>query len=439
MTRLFPALLAATLTMPVAMICPAQPVGFTAPERVTASEALYRLSRTADQLMAVDSEGVLHFTYWSGGLATTPGTPSFVFYRSWRPNAGWSPQVAIDDSTFGANHVGGRHPCLAVTDSDDVWVVWHDHRHSIPGGNWINNTEIYADRKPKGGTFSSTDIRLTTTSAAHAGDNGYAPRIAAAPDGALNVVWYDYTADRFLSDLYLKTSDITGQFDPGEPIASLALTHGPVRGGSPSFTVPALAIDGMGTRHLVWGSGLGIETDLYYGEVPAGGTSVSESVIAAGGADFNDPPHIGVSPAGDVWVAFGNGAGPGGENVTLMRRGAGQAGFDAPIEIAPDAARQYAPDMAFDSQGNIHLVWIDERQGRRVLYGVYDPSLAAFVVEEPLTGTPGMWSRPSIESNAEDNLYVVWEEEVSSTQGAIWFSTTRGPDVSGVSGWELYR
>jgi hypothetical protein len=389
--------------------------------------------------MALDSESNLHVTYWSGGLATTPGTPSHIHYRMRSPYGEWSAQLSLDDSKVGSSHIGGRHPSLAVAADDTVWVVWHDHRHCIAAGSWINNIEVYGDYKTPGNPFTATDVRLTTTNAPHAGDNAYTPKITCGADGRLRIVWYDFFDNSTLADLYLKVSDPNGVFNLTEPMTSMRITEGPLRGGSPSFTVPDLVVDASGTTHLVWAGGLGPQVDLYYGEVRSGSQLASVNLLASGGTDYYDPPHIALAPNGDLWVAYGDDTAPDGENVVLRRLRVGQSAFDAPIAVSAGTGRQYGPDLKVDSQGQVHLVWVDEQNGPSVVHAVFDPEGAGLTGEEVLSPFGGPWARPSLLLGPSDEVYVIFEEEETSTSGSIWFTTTQSPPRSGVDNWGSYR
>src|SRR5690606_15646658 len=123
------------------------PFTFSEPELVTTGTGRFQLSRNSNNAMAFDSEGVLHATWWEGGEVTTPFSPSHVYHATF--NGAWTAPVAIDDSMIGAQHAGGRHPSLAITPEDAVWILWHDHRHTTPGGGYNDRIEIYGDYRPK--------------------------------------------------------------------------------------------------------------------------------------------------------------------------------------------------------------------------------------------------------------------------------------------------
>lgn len=429
------------LCLMLGMLCCAHP-GFGAPfgpaVKITDTTRKYQLSRTSDRILAVDSKGLVHFTYWSGGISTTPGSPSYVYYRNWSVGQGWSSEESIDNSTFGSLHVGGRHPSLAVTSTDGVFVVWHDHRHCIPQGNWINNVEIYADMRPYGGSFSPNDIRLTQTSKANPGDNGYVPKVISDPDGDLTVVWYDYHFNSDISDLFRLTFDPSASIPAITDLSLHRITDLASRGNTPPFTVPDIAADSTGNHHLVWAGGLGSGVNLYYSEISAASGLAAVTLFKQGGTDFFDPPHIDIAPDDTCWVVYSDKSNGVDEDLVLLKKTDQDTAFATALDLADDGLRQYHPDLAIDSEGLVHLVWIDEAEGDQILYARYNPSTSQIEEKYPLTNQEAYWMRPSIEADAFGNLYVVWEEDISASEGDIWFATTRTSDPSAVRSWMDY-
>jgi hypothetical protein len=421
----------------------AQGVSFRPPEKLTDTTQKFQLSRSTDAMMALDSRRRLHICYWSGGISTTPGSPSYVYYQGWQPSTGWSAQVIVDNSTFGSHHVGGRHPSLAVTrNNDTVWVVWHDHRHCTPVGNWINNVEIYGDAMPARGTFSANDIRLTETVATHLGDNGYTPKITAHPNGGPCFAWYDYHFDQNVSDIFLNMGNQSGDLTPSQSLEAMRITNEGERGGTPPFTVPSVGMDDQETYHLIWIGGAGSGVDLYYYPInpllDMKGLQPAPKIVARGVADFYNPPHLEVSPAGDVWILYSDQTETDGA-VKLLHKPAGQTDFLSPITVDANPAPQYTPDGALDAKGNLHLVWVDEREGQQIRYAVYHPIQKNLSNEQFLTENEGLWEKPALTVDALGEVYVLWEENISPTQGDIWFTTTRTEDESSIEQWRKYR
>ncbi|MCX7718746.1 MAG: hypothetical protein N2111_10160 [Candidatus Sumerlaeaceae bacterium] len=409
---------------------------FAPPQVVTDGALKYQLSRTASHLAEFDASGSLHLVYWAGGQATNPSNPSFVFYRRWALG-GWGTQVLADESSSGPVRLGGRHPSLALLPGGRVLLVWQDHRHCTASGNYIDNIEIYGEVRPAGNTAPQADIRLTTSAAPHSGDNGYAPKVTVTTGGEIHLAWYDFTADPTVSDIYVGRWTDGGPV-PAAPSGATRATDASQRGGSPAFTVPDLAVDATGTRHLAWVGGTLAGGNLYYGAIPPDATTASVTLVAAGAADFFDPPHIAVSPGGDVWIAAGDETVTGGEDVRLWRLRAGHTAFDPPVTVAAHPARQFAPDIKPAADGRLHLAWIDERSGRHVYYGLFDPAASALVEERRVTQTAGNYERPALAIDPQGRVHLVFEDNRSALSGDIVHAAPEG-SASARDGWNLYE
>lgn len=408
------------------------------PERLTDGGAKFQLARNPRGAAAFDAAGRLHAVWWSGGPATQPADPSYIYAAQWERSVGWSAIAQIDDSVVGPDHLGGRHPSLAVDASGGAWVFWHDHRHCAESpGNWIDNTEVYADYRPAAGAFLPTDFRLTTTTAPHFGDNAYHVRAAAGPDGRIHLAWHDFNADFDISDIYLKSSDIAGNFDPLEPMAAMRATNFADRGGAsaPAFTVPDIAVAPDGTRHLAWTTGFGNFGDLYYASVAANSTTATAVLLAGASVSFFDPPRIVASANGDVFVCWRDTTDAEGGEIRLARRRAGQPSFDAAIAVQPSAAKQSAPDIVAAPGGMLHLAWIEEPSSREVRTATFDPAVG--VIDSEFVAPPGEWARVAIALDADGLPYFLLEQDTSFAVGDVWFVASA--PLSAAQAWECYE
>lgn len=399
------------------------------PEALSDSSKAYRLSRNPGGAMAYDAQRqVLHLTYWSGGLNTSPSSPAAVYYRTWTPQDGMGPEQQIDDSFIdlgnGPVPFGGRESTLAVDPANgEVWVAWHDHRHCDPSppANGIDNLEIYANRRLPGGAFLPGGIRLTETDAGTLGDNGYSPDLMVLPGGGVAVAWHDYHFNTATSDLFLRISNAAGAFDPADPVPGIRLTDGAGRSGAlAEWSFPDLAPLSNGALALAWTAGTGGAAPVFFAEVPDPPGLVSEVVLAEGTAGFFDPPRLVPAPNGDLWALYTKRDGTV-RNIEARRRPAGAAEFDPPAALAADPARQEHPHAAFDAEGRMHLVFADETAGRHVRYKLFSPEGA--VLEDALaTTSAGPWQRPVVALDENGAPMVLWEEELfASFAGRVWF------------------
>jgi hypothetical protein len=430
--RLIPGALLAALVVPAA----AQDITFGPAELIPDAPAKYRLSRNSRGQAAFDANGRLHLVYWTGAEATLPATPSRIYYRSWTRLDGWSERVQVEQSRDNLDReLGGRNPALLVTPAGEVVVAWGDYRHTTDGGGGIDNIEIYLDRRPVGGDFVAGDLRLTYTTATHSGDNGYAPRIARSADGRLHVLWYDFNDNPMVSDLYLASSDTAGVFNPAEGLAAWRLTNQADRGPTPSaYTLGDVVVDSADAIHIIWMEGTAGKGPIRHAVVGAT-RPVAETIIATEAGGFFDPPRLLATADGSVWAVYTDRTGTNPGDIAARRLAPGGGSFGAAIAITNHPATQRQADVAADSTGRLHFVWVDERDGlQRVFHRTFDPGSGLLGAETILTASSSNWARPVVAINGEDQLAVVAEEDLGTAQGRLWWVRS-DPALSAGAAW----
>lgn len=439
--------LAGTLCFAMTLIVGSHATGqtlFSAPESLTDTALPYRLGAANAQAMDFDSSGTLHAVYWAGvDSGTDTSNPSYIYHRSRSAEGVWSSATMIDNSEVTGDHIGGRNPALAVTRDDVVWIGWNDYRHTTQAGNWINNVEIYADYMEPGGSFQSSDLRLTTSGpSASLYGNGYTPQLATLPDGRLSVVWYDFEMNNLPSDIYAKDSLTSTSFDLGEAVADLRYTRGEDRAMDASFNYPTMAVDSGGQRHVVWTEKFEASSPIYYAVFPAAPAAVTGSVIAsdAMGGTYKTAPCLALAGNDTLWLAYSQYVSSTNQNVVLMRKTAGAGSFEAPIAITSANAIQRDAVAHVDSEGRVHLVWEDRRQGTHIYYGIYDPVSNSLIEETAITTVSGSWRKPSLRLAPETEWPVIlYAQNHSLTSGQIWYTEGYIPNAIPGTNWELYR
>lgn len=414
---------------------------FLPPELIADSGENLRFSRNPNTQAAFDGQGVLHLAYWVGGEETNITNPSSVRHRSWTPGPGWSDEVIVDDSFVGDDRLGGRNPSLAIRPNGDVWVAWHDHRHtSDESGNSIDNIEIYADYIPFGSDGFSGNIRLTETTAAHSGDNGYAPSLAVGPDGRLHVAWYDFNDLPEVGDVYYRVTGPEGGFPGDETLADHRITHRGDRGPSPvSYTLPSVAAEMDGRVHIAWMEGTGGASPLLYASLAGADLPLEGAMISSFQGSFFDPPRLVPSPLGGVWLGYTErGVNPGGD-VTLRHLPAGAGTFQEAVSMTSSTATQRQASLRVDEEGIVHVAWIDERSGIHVYYNTWDPASNSPGAEIRLTGESSMWARPCLALDTAGRPYVLFEEDLGTSSGRLWM--VRPEIMTSIPGrvWTEYR
>lgn len=445
-----------------ALPCAAQDYRFSDPQPITDHSENYRMSRNPNTQAAFDSSGTLHLTYWAGFFATNPSSPAAVYYRNWNEATGWSDEQIVDDFYFeNGDRMGGRHPSLAVDSADTVWIAWHDHRNSLvpPPYNGINDIEIYCDRKPAGEEFFSTeDIRLTNTTQQindNLGDNGYCARIRIAPDNKASVMWYDFHSDGWGSDIFMLTSDAAGDFDISADIMTNRLTAYETRDPippdtlEPAFNMPDFVITPQGQRYAIWTQDFGGSTGnsgaapIYFAAPGETASIIPYIRIAPGNDGYWYPPKLKLAPNGDLWVVYTVLDQNFNRRIAMLRRPYGASGFDPVIEFSSSQNESCNnADIAFDSQGRMHVVWIKDFgfENHQLWYCAFDPAAGQRSGERQLSAENGPWEAPIILFDAHDNAHVICGSlggDSVGDKGDIWF--TRGEPVTAAAQWALYE
>lgn len=422
------------------------PPQFDPPELVGSGAGKHRLNRHGSGSLAFDATGTLHLVWWEGGFATLASQPSFVYYSQRGPSSPWIPAELVDAASIsGSDRIGGRQPSMVLDDSGAATIVWHDHRHSSGLLGWIDNIEIYAIRRLPAGGFSP-EIRLTTTASGNGGDNGYSPRIAARPGASgpwpLSVAWYDFHFNGGVSDLFVATSDASGLFDPAATMASRRLTDATQRGNTPAFTMVDIGVDADGNRHLVWMTGSTSGGPIYYARAPQGQAAfdVGPILVSTGQADFQDPPRIAVNPAsGEVIILTSDASAGASSDLWLYRLPPSGLVFDAPAMIAANGRQWGGSGIHDPATGDLHVVWVDERSGRRPWYGRLPAGSASITDDGPVVADGRNWARPTLALGPQGRMALAIEDDIDSTSGAVYVALTPAPPTAANPHWALFE
>lgn len=359
--------------------------------------------------VAVRSDGSVHVVW-----AERDGPNST--YRVWtrrREGDGWGPAARIVDylDTDPGNpgdDIGAKYPALVVAPNDDLHLFWHDYRI---GG--IDNVEVFWKMCPTGGAWDparSADVRLTTSQHPEVtGENAYVPVAAVAPDGAVQVAWYDYRFDAWSGEVLSKTRPAGGSWDltPGDS-ADERVTND----ASHSELVD-VAVDGVGNLHAVWRS---LE----------GGARIRHAIRAASTGSWSAPtlvdlagnvagaPAVAVDGFGTLHVVWPDSRDGGRALFTRTRSAAGI--WDASDQrITQPGHGADEPSLCPSSDGTLHLAFSDGRislLNREIFHrqrdsgGMWDSTGA---LDTRVSNAGGNSSRPSVASRDGD-VFIVWKD-----------------------------
>lgn len=150
-----------------------------------------------DSRQAVTPDGIVHAVYPGGGFAPTAaaGAPAPepvvrpVFYRQSKDQGKtWSPAVTIDQGSAGFSH-NRKHALAADPKSGNLYMTWYGNAKTRPGLE--DNSEIYVRVSRDSG--KTWEDRVTVNDdAASKNVQHYDPGISIAPNGRVDIAWYDF-------------------------------------------------------------------------------------------------------------------------------------------------------------------------------------------------------------------------------------------------------
>jgi hypothetical protein len=181
--------------------------------------------------IVVDSSGHLHVA-WED---YTPGNSEIYYKKSTNGGATWTASQRL---TWSGGYC--RSPVIGIDSSDLLHLVW-----DIDLGA---DEEIYYKKSLNGGSTWTASQRLTWT----VGDS-YGAKLAVDSSNALHVVWSDETHGA--AEIYYKKSTNGGA--AWTTSQRLTWTTG-------TSNAPSLAVDSIGTVHIVWWDTTPGNGEIYY-------------------------------------------------------------------------------------------------------------------------------------------------------------------------------
>ncbi|MDP9420376.1 MAG: glycoside hydrolase [Actinomycetota bacterium] len=151
---------------------------------------------------AVGPDGVVHVIFPGAGFTAQgpPGAPEpedpirpLFYRRSTDEGRTWSPVAEIDPGNAGFGH-GRKHLLAADPGSGTLYAVWYGSPKTRP--ELLDDTDVYLRASSDGGTTWSN--RVTVNDPVDAGGperqgaRQYDPGISIAPDGRVDIAWYDF-------------------------------------------------------------------------------------------------------------------------------------------------------------------------------------------------------------------------------------------------------
>jgi hypothetical protein len=286
-----------------------------------------------------------------------------------------------------------------------------------------------SDVKYSNATVISDDVSKWNTG------NSYSSSITYDSAGNLHVVWMDETDGEWGNDFEIMYTNYTSTM--GWSKATIISDDNTKWNTGESWN-PSIAIDNMGTIHVVWEDNTpnikwGNDYEIMYTNYTSATGWSNATVISDDQTKWNigisSLPSIAVDNGGSIYVVWvDNTPGQWGSDFEIMCTNYTAAiGWSNASVISDDNTNWNTgdsrnPSIAIDKSGNVHVVWEDYTLGDgEIMYANYTSVVGwseAIIISDDITHWNNGHSRnPSIAIDSMDFLHVVWDDDTNGIWG----------------------
>ncbi|HST23508.1 MAG TPA: sialidase family protein [Blastocatellia bacterium] len=234
---------------------------------------------------------------------------------------------------------GGFAPRIALDSNEALNIVYGDTTGGARRVQFMRSEDL-------GATFSES-LLLSGSST-----QSFEPEITVDPDDAINVAWADEESG---AGVIMFSRSINGGATFSDPVA--------VSKGTGSATQAHITSDSAGHLHIVYMQQLGEEEiQVFYTRSADHGQTFSEPVNISNKSEaLVNKPLVATFEDSTVYVAFQNEVRRD-QQIYLLKSEDGGLTFSEPKQVSNannQCGRAHSAAMVVDSEGTLHLVWID--------------------------------------------------------------------------------
>lgn len=212
-----------------------------------------------------------------------------------------------------------------------------------------------------------------------------APELAADRQGRLHAVWYN--SGRVV--LYASKA-------PGGAWSTPTIIP-----GSANAYYPDIEVDAQGMLHVIWLA----NGNIVYATKPTNG-SWSSPVNVSSAGQANVIPQIHSDATGNLHLIWSDSS-PGNAEIFYRRKTAGGA-WSVTERVSNTAGTSWAPDVAADSQGKVHVVWYENGE----IFYAWRSVAGDWSAPVNISQTAGSSLWPALGISADDTLHLVWPDRL---------------------------
>ena len=296
-------------------------------------------------------------------------------------------------------------PSVAIDSNDYIHVIWND---ITPG-----NSELYYRKSTNGGTSWSMK-RLTWTAGVTS-----RPALTIDSNNHIHTIWQDDTSGN--QELYYKRSTNGG--------ASWTTKRLTWNSGESSY--PDIVVDSNNHIYIVWKDDTSGNHEIYYKKSTNGGTSWTTKRLTWT-SEYSGGPRIAKDSYNHIHVVRYDST-PAKPEIYYKKSTNGGTSWTTK-RLTWNPGSSYYPDIAADTNNHIHVVWYDSTPGDSEIYYKRSTNGGTSWSQQRLTWLPDSSYNPSIATDSNNNIHVVWNEENPGNCEIYYMRSTNGG-----TGWTTKR
>lgn len=292
---------------------------------------------------------------------------------------GWEDDIRItSDSSFSG------FPKLALDSQGNIHSTWQENRDG--------NAEIYYKKLNNTGSSLTSDIRLTSDQFI-----SFYPSISKDQSGNIHIVWLDDRDGN--SEIYYTKLDNNGN----TVVDDTRLTT-----DSSDSALPAIAADSSGNLHVVWVDGRDGNAEIYYKKLDSSGAPLTQDIRLTTDPAISWQPTIAVDSNNLVHAAWVDDRDGNSEIYYTKLDNNGNTVVDD-TRLTTDASDSSYPSLARDFLNNLHLVWLDDRDGNpEIYYKKLDNNGNPLVADTRLTTDLAVSWFPAVSTDPSGGVHIAW-------------------------------
>jgi hypothetical protein len=226
--------------------------------------------------------------------------------------------------------------------------------------------------------------------------------LAVDSSGNPQVVWYDETPGNL--EIYYKKSTNGG----ADWSANKRLTWNSARSMD-----PVIAVDSIGTVHLIWSDESHGDMEIFHKKSTNGGGSWSSARRLTWGPSGSYAASVAIDSSDALHVVW-NDYGPGNAEILYRRSTDRGVSWAATKRLTWTSGDTREPAVAVDSSGHLHVIWQDSEPGNReTFYKKSTDGGATWTASRRLSWTSGETRYPDIAVDSAFTIHAVWCDDTT--------------------------